>query len=353
MSRGTQPWLPIGIALLAATLFGLNAPAAKLLLADFSPLYLTALLYLGAGLGIGGLKLLSGRRRAEAALTRDDLPWVALMVVLDVLAPFLLLLGLARTTAENASLLLNFEMVATSVIAWLGFHEAIGRRMWLAMMVITLAGMVLSVDFSKEGTFTFSLGSLLVIGGCCCWGLENNCTRNLSAKDPAQIVIIKGLGSGFTALLIALLCEPPGAGFRWSWVPAALLLGFVAYGLSIDCYVRAQRRLGAARTSVYYAAAPFIGAALSLGIFREPPSRSLVAGGVLMVCGALLAVTERHQHRHRHERLVHEHRHTHDDRHHTHSHPAPVTGYHSHRHTHEELVHDHPHTPDLHHRHRH
>ena len=70
-----------------------------------------------------------------------------------------------------------------------------------------------------------------------------------------------------------------------AWIPLILLLGFVAYGLSIVFYIYAQRELGAAKTSAYYAIAPFIGVALSLVIFTEIPSLYFLIALVIMIAG--------------------------------------------------------------------
>ena len=345
-------YAPVILALLAALLFGLNAPLSKLLLSEISPMFMVAFLYLGAGVGMLLLHRFSGEGRAEAPLSRRELPWTVSMILLDVLAPFLLMWGLELTTAANASLLFNFEMVATSLIACLFFHEAVGRRMWCSLGIIMAASVLLSVDCSAPGAWSFSAGSLLVLAACACWGMENNCTRNMSAKSPAQIVVVKGIGSGTTALLIAVLMRNP---FPHTLLPVvlALLLGFVAYGLSIFCYVKAQRFLGAARTSAYYAAAPFLGVLLSLAILKEIPSWNFAVAGALMIWGVVLAIREHHVHPHRHEAIRHNHAHLHDDLHHTHVHNPPVRGWHSHEHVHEPCVHTHPHTPDIHHRHSH
>lgn len=352
MKMKNESFLPVSFALLAATLFGLNAPVAKLLLVNIPPMYMVSFLYLGAGIGIWGIWLFTREKNTEAPLTRRELPWTILMILLDVLAPFLLMWGLLRTTAENASLLFNFEMVATSIIALVFFKEAIGRRMWLAIILITIASVIISIDFSSAGAFDFSVGSLLVIAACCCWGLENNCTRNMSAKNPAQIVILKGFGSGFAGLLIASMTER-FLNFNWRYVLVAMLLGFVAYGLSIYFYVKAQRYLGATRTSTFYAAAPFIGVLLSFVIFRDIPPAAFWLGGILMTTGAFIAVYEKHAHRHKHENQIHEHRHSHDDNHHNHVHGHAVACHHSHEHEHGTIEHEHPHTPDIHHRHNH
>lgn len=279
-------------AVLAAAFYALNAPLSKWLLGTVPPTLMAALLYLGAGMGMALVRLgqrALGKVPREAPLTRRDLPYTVGMVVLDIAAPILLMVGLTRTTAANASLLNNFEIVATALIALLLFGEKISRRLWVAIGFVTLSAMVLSVE--DRSSFSFSLGSVFVLLACSCWGLENNCTRSISHKDPLEIVVIKGFGSGGGALVLALL-----QGERLADLPAALgalALGFVAYGLSICFYIYAQRGLGAAKTSAYYALAPFLGAGLSLLLFRQVPRPAFLAALVLMALGAWLAATDR------------------------------------------------------------
>lgn len=210
------------------------------------------------------------------------------MVVLDIAAPIFLMLGLTMTTAANASLLNNFEIVATAVIALVLFKEAITKRLWAAILCVTVASILLS--FEDMSSLTFSTGSLFVLLACVCWGLENNFTRMLSSKSPIQIVIIKGLGSGAGSLALAL-----AIGERFGspiYIIPALLLGFVAYGLSIFFYIYAQRDLGAAKTSAYYAISPFIGTLLSLVIFRQLPSITFIIALAIMILGAWLATED-------------------------------------------------------------
>ena len=278
-------------AILAAALYALNAPASKLLLQNVPPSMMAALLYLGAGLGMLLMDLArkaAGRPSVEAHLTRKDLPYTIGMIVLDILAPIFLMIGISHTTAANASLLNNFEIVATSLIALFIFKEKISRRLWLAIGLIVLSSALLTVE--DAGSLKFSVGSVFVLLASCCWGLENNCTRMLSQSDPQEIVIVKGLGSGAGALLVALLT---GESFpAWGYVPFALLLGFVAYGLSIYFYVYAQRYLGAARTSAYYAIAPFIGVLMSLAIFREMPGMIFFAALAVMIVATVLVTKD-------------------------------------------------------------
>ena len=275
-------------ALLAAALYAISSPVSKALLDDVSPTMMAALLYLGAGLGmllLGLVRRRAGLGESERRLTRSDLPYTVGMIALDIAAPICLMAGLASTTSANASLLNNFEIVATSLIALLVFGEAISRRLWLAIGLITLSSLILS--FEDASSLSFSSGSLLVLAACVCWGFENNCTRMMSQSDPLEIVVLKGFGSGLGSLAIAFAAgesipAPP-------YVLGALLLGFLAYGLSIFFYVYAQRQLGAAKTSAYYAIAPFIGAGLSLVLFRTWPEPAFWVALAIMAAGAYLA----------------------------------------------------------------
>lgn len=281
----------VGFAILAAALYALNAPLSKVLLGQVPARMMAALLYLGAGAGMLLLRLMQksmGKPSAEAPLTRKELPYTVAMVVLDVAAPIFLMLGLTGTSAASASLLNNFEIVATSMIALAIFRERISGRLWLAIGLVTLSSIVLSLE--GGGSLQFSLGSLLVLLACCCWGLENNCTRALSEKDPLEIVVVKGFGSGLGAMIVALVCGE----HLPALLPAlgALALGFVAYGLSIFFYIYAQRTLGAAKTSTWYAISPFIGVGLSLVIFRQIPGLMFWAALAIMAAGAYFAATD-------------------------------------------------------------
>jgi drug/metabolite transporter (DMT)-like permease len=239
--------------------------------------------------------------------------------------------------------------VATSTVALLIFKEAIGKRTWIAIIFITIASIILSVD--DISSVSFSFGSVFVLLACVCWGFENNCTSKLSLKDPLEIVIIKGIGSGLTSLVIAFIVRQYSLDIKYILI--ALLLGFVAYGLSVYFYIYAQRNLGAARTSAYYALAPFIGVGLSFIIFKEFPTISYLIAFGIMVVGVYFIAFEKHEHSHLHKFIEHEHRHNHNDGHHNHIHEIQISGEHSHLHSHNIIEHKHSHMPDLHHLHEH
>lgn len=270
-------------AILAAAFYALNSPLSKLLLQSIPPTMMAASLYLGAGLGMAVLQGVQQKKGTitEQKLTRKELPYTLGMIFLDIAAPIFLMLGITRTSAASASLLNNFEIVATSLIALLIFKEAISKKLWLGIFLVTISSIILSLQDAQG--LSFSAGSLFVLAACVCWGFENNCTRMLSSKNPVQIVVIKGIFSGLGSLIVSMLL---GESFPGVWpLLLALLLGFVAYGLSIVFYIYAQRELGAAKTSAYYAIAPFIGVALSLVIFAEIPSLYFLIALAIMIAG--------------------------------------------------------------------
>jgi drug/metabolite transporter (DMT)-like permease len=342
------------LALLSAALFGASTPLAKLLIGAVDPWLLAGLLYLGSGIGLMLAQVVRGAlgiAPAEAPLRRADAPWLAAVVLSGgVIGPVLLMLGLARSPAATATLLLNLEGIFTLAIAWTVFKENVDRRIAIGAAAIVAGAIVLS--WTPGEALRVSWGGIAIVGACLAWAIDNNLTRKLSAADPLQIAAIKGLGAGAVNLVLAA-----ALGAAWPAASAALaagLLGLLGYGVSLVLFVLALRHLGTARTGAYFSTAPFLGAALAIGLLGDPVSAPLLVAACLMGLGVWLHLTERHEHEHVHDPLAHEHRHLHDE-HHQHAHAAgdPPGEPHVHVHAHARLVHRHPHYPDIHHRHPH
>ena len=329
--------LAIFFAILAAGLYAINIPLSKLLLSYIEPTMMASYLYLGAGIGIGIMFLITQKRteNANGKITKKDMPYVSGMIVLDIIAPILLMFGLLDSASSSASLLNNFEIVCTSLIALFIFKETVSRKMWIAIFLITMSSFVLS--FQDITTFKFSWGAILVLLATLCWGLENNCTKNLSSKNTYHIVFLKGIFSGLGSLIVAICLKERFASMQY--LILTLLLGFIAYGLSIFFYIKAQGIIGASKTSAYYSIAPFIGTFLSLVIFGEKPTWSYYLGLGIMLLGAAIVVvdtlTKKHKHMHKHFVT-----HTHDGT--THSHI--IEHEHDHNHYMFEKIHHHRHS---------
>jgi drug/metabolite transporter (DMT)-like permease len=260
--------------------------------------------------------------------------------------------GLTVTPASTGSLLLNTEGLATMAIAWLVFRENVDHRIFVGATAILAGAVLLSWPQATGVSSHFDWGSALIVLACVSWGIDNNLTRKLSAADPLQIAMIKGLVAGAVNLALALARGAPPP--ELTTLAGAAAVGFFGYGVSLVLFVLGLRHLGAARTGAYFSTAPFIGAALAIPLFGETPSFTLIGAAVLMGVGVYLHLAETHDHEHLHEPLEHEHRHMHDIHHqHEHAPSDPIGEPHSHRHRHPRLVHEHPHYPDLHHRHEH
>jgi drug/metabolite transporter (DMT)-like permease len=292
----------------------------------------------------------------RAWLARGEWPWLAGATLSGgIIAPILLMSGLRISTASSASLLLNLEGVFTACFAWFLFHEQAGRRVMLGMLLIVIAGVLLSwspAASANVGASGMSAGSLLIVGACAGWAIDNNLTRKVSAADPVQIAAIKGLAAGVVNLGLAVSLSMPFP--AWPSATAAAAIGFASYGVSLVLFVLALRHLGTARTAAYFSAAPFAGVVLSILILHDAPTPLFWIAMALMAAGLWLHLTEHHVHRHRHLPMQHVHSHEHDAHHqHTHDFQWDGSAPHTHLHAHQEQDHEHPHVPDIHHRHRH
>ena len=336
-------------ALLAAFLFALSMPLGKLLLGQLEPLELSAFCYLGSALGLFGWRIIAGPSASAERLCRKDLKWVAAFTLFGgVAAPLLLFEGLRLSPSSQASLLLNFELVFTALIAVVFFRERGGWRLWAAVALVTAGAFSLGFDGAMPGA---GKGLVLVGLASLAWALDNNCTARISSKDPLTLAAIKGLAGGLVNLALALAVygrtAPAGATL------SALALGAASYGASLVFLILAMRGLGAARAGAFFGAYPFLGALAGLVFLGETLSAGLAAAFIFTAAGAALLLAEGHSHRHYHSSLEHEHPHSHDD-HHTH-HPGEESpaSWHSHRHAHSPLSHEHRHIHDGHHSHPH
>lgn len=351
----SAPHLAVWPALGAAILFGASTPFAKQLVGNGTdpalPFLLAGLLYLGSGLGLTLTRLVRDRGWQTADMPTSQWPWLAGAIAFGgVLGPLLLMVGLSTTTAATASLLLNLEAVLTALLAWIVFKESTDRRIMLGMVLIVAGGAVLA--WPTGNASASGLGSLALVGASLAWAIDNNLTRKVSAADALFIAGIKGLVAGCvnTGLAFTLGAAWPALAL----MSTAMVIGFLGYGLSLVLFVLALRELGTARTGAYFSTAPFVGAAISIGIFGEPTNASFWMAAALMGAGVWIHLTEHHAHAHDHAELLHGHPHRHDA-HHQHSHDFDWSGVepHTHVHLHANLQHRHAHFPDIHHRHSH
>ncbi|MEP7052414.1 MAG: DMT family transporter [Pseudomonadota bacterium] len=337
------------LALLSALAFGLATPFIQRLSRGSGVLWAAGLLYAGAALA--SVEFSRKSRTIEAPVRGVHvLRLLTVALVGAVLAPVCLIWGLQRTDAVSASLLLNFEAAFTVVLARVVYREAIGPRVWLALAVISVGGLILA----SSGAWVmpgFGLGAFAIVLATLGWALDNTLSRPLAELNPKQVVLWKGSLGALCSVLLAFgfgeLCPKPAA------LLGLLACGATGYGFSLQLYLRAQRQIGAARTGSIFAVAPFFGATVAWLMGGAAVGTWAVGAGLCFALGVYLHLTENHGHWHTHRALAHDHVHRHDDGHHDHEHVPPVPGEHSHSHAHDERSHDHAHASDAHHRHEH
>ena len=329
---------------IAAVLFGISAPLAARLTDDVPGFSLAGLLYLGAAAAVLPV---AGRAVPSAETLHRALGRLSVAVVLGgAIGPVLLAFGLAHATPASSSLLLNLELVFTTIVAAIVFREHIGPRVAAGTVLVLVASVVLGWNGSAD----LRWGALLIAGACLCWAIDNCVTAALDELAPAHITLAKGLVAGSANLLIGLVVDgtPP-------LLPAmgALLIGAFGYGISITLWVAGARELGAARGQLVFATAPFVGAVVAWTVLRDDVASAELVALAIAIGGVALVVHSDHGHEHVHEPVIHDHEHRHDDGHHTHTHADGFDGRHQHQHEHVEMRHSHPHVPDIHHRHEH
>lgn len=323
-------------AFLAAVFYAISVPVSKYLLEYVPVTFLAAFLYLGAGIGVGAMYIFQYKKEDPSSrLKKKDRLYVVAMIVLDIIAPIFMMLGVKLGSASNASLLGNFEIVVTTIIALFIFKEAISKRLWTAIAFITISSIVLS--FEGWESMDFSMGSLFVLLATSSWGLENNCTRKISEKSTYQIVVLKGIFSGLGAFLIGLIVDEKLPEVKF--ILMTMLLGFASYGLSLFIYIRAQNTLGAAKTSTYYAVAPFVGVFFAFAFGKEKITARFIVALFFMIVGTVCVVRDTIINSHSH---IHDHYVTHRYGGVTHTHK--ISHLHLHEHSFEDEKHRHKHS---------
>lgn len=340
----------IWLGITAAAAFGIATPVSKTLLRRVDTFQLAGLLYLGAALGLLPFILKKGAFRSIFHMGRSNFLKTGGAVLFGgILGPVFLLFGLRSAMASSVSLWLNLELAATALLGVLFFRDHLALTGWLSAAGVIIAGILIAVPEGSSGIRS----ALWITAACFSWGFDNHFTALIDGITPVQSTFIKGAVAGTVNLSIGLIIHPvfPAVGI----IGAALGIGVLSYGASIVLYITSAQHLGATRSQIVFASAPFFGMIFSIILLSEMPSvLQLIAAGIL-ICSILLMSRTRHEHFHDHPHIEHVHMHDHEDGHHDHGHEEAVReqSVHIHRHRHDKIQHSHSHVPDLHHRHDH
>ncbi|MEF8798821.1 MAG: EamA family transporter [Candidatus Bipolaricaulota bacterium] len=343
--------LPISFAFIAALLFGLATPISKVLLEGISPFQLAGLLYLGAALVLVPKVIKErGLKKVIRMNSTNKLRVLGAVLFGGIGGPVALLFGLKLASASSVSMWLNLELVFTALLGHYIFKDYLGKLGWIGSFGAVLAAVLLS----WQGGIAGIQAGLFVALACLLWGFDNHFTALIDEISPQTNTFLKGLFAGSINLTIGLLIASYGA--NWQQTTGALVLGAFSYGISIALYIAAAQGIGATRSQIIFASAPFFGVGASVLILGEVLTLVQIVAAVILVLFLVPLLMDSHLHNHYHREQVHEHIHRHDEAHHEHIHRGiNVPGWvpHTHEHKHDEATHSHSHLPDIHHRHKH
>ena len=282
--------IAIACALVAAVGIGMKIPLTKLVLGQGDALSTMAFMYLGVLIGMS-LIAVCGRKTSlidpQRHLQKKDTPLLLILILLGTTTTILINLGLLTTSATTGTVLNNFTLVATALLAFFIFKEKISKRLWIAIVFITLGVMILSIG--DITAFSLTPGSLLIVGGTLCYGFANNIMKKVSDRNPVETSIVRSFGITLLSFVLML--------FFGSTIPSLstiifmMVTGFLTSGLYFLFILYAQRKLGVAKTAALTGIYPLLGIIASIIIFSEIPNLAFGAALLLIIPGLFFAIT--------------------------------------------------------------
>ena len=224
------------------------------------------------------------------AVPRGENAWLILGLSLAgaTLAPILYFTGVQQSSAVNASLLTNSEVLFTALIGFGVFHESLRRRQLAEGLLIAVGVVVISVNL-QSGLVSSSqgvAGNVLLVGASIFWSIDNNLSRVASQRvGISMIAKFKGLiGGGITVIFLVLsssLAVPPTS------LPLIAILAVVFTAMTL-LSVGAFRLIGAVRTILVFSLSSILGPVFAFIILGESVSLVQVVGGALILSGVYL-----------------------------------------------------------------
>jgi len=221
---------------------------------------------------------------------KKTLFFVLMLGVTDVLAITTNFFGLNHTTAVNATILINTELLFVVIIAFTVFRERIQKRETFPLGLIAAGAIIIPiiVDISENGTFVsgFVVGDMMIILAALFFALDISIARHVSNIIPAtRISQISAFAGIPFALLLMLIFQIP-FDIPWDQMPSIVYMGIFVSGLSYFFFVIALRLIGAIRTVLIYSTTTVFGIAFS-GFFLGEEITDLNIFSVVIILGGI------------------------------------------------------------------
>ena len=275
-------------AFLSAFLYDLNVPVSKYSLKTLSTNEILFLLYFGSAVGLFLLMLFNKKQKFSLKPEKGESIFIIGVIIFDILAALFIVESLKYIDASTVSLISILEISFTIVISHFIFKTKISKNLIIAVILVSIGGILLSFDSSTE--FKLSIASMLTVFATACWGLENNLTAKVSDKNPLLLVFYKCFAVAIFNLLFILNINIFEL-FINNWY--LLVIGFFTYGISILYYVYAIKYIGISKTSIVFSFSPIFGALISLILFKEKITTYFVISLILMLMGIYFTIIDK------------------------------------------------------------
>lgn len=272
--------------------WGLNFSVVKAALAHLPPLGFNALRFPLASLTVW---LVLRRRGAIPLPRREDLRRVIVLgLVGNVIYQVAFIVGLDRTRAGNASLLLAASPILTALLSAALGHERVRPRVWGGVLA-TLAGMALVVLGGQERVsigFDTLAGDLILVGAALAWSIYTVGSKPLIQRYGPVAVTAWTLWIGSVG--VVLLGIPELVGLDWGGVPpaswaAVAFAGIFGIALAYLLWYQGVRYIGNTRTAIYSNLVPVLAILIAWLWLGEVPGALQLVGAAVIIGGVMAA----------------------------------------------------------------
>jgi drug/metabolite transporter (DMT)-like permease len=274
--------------LLVCLIWGVNFSVTKLAIGQIPALPFTAIRF-----AVASLLLWSIVRVTEGPATfssGDVRRLIVLGVVGNTLYQLAFILGLARTTASNSSLILATVPTVVAVFAWMLGLERVTRRMWAGIGLGTLGVVLVIATSGIEFSARTLGGDLLTVLAVLFWAGYTVGLRGLpEGLSPLRVTTVTTI-AGTPGLLLAGL--PGLLVMRWGAVPATAwwALAYATVLSLVVAYIlwnRSVKEVGGTRTAIYMCVTPLVAVGAAWVMLGEH-ARPLQGIGAVMIIGGVL-----------------------------------------------------------------
>jgi drug/metabolite transporter (DMT)-like permease len=284
-------WADAGI-LLTVLIWGGNMVVVKAALSEIPPLAFTALRFIGAAV-IETIVL-------HAMGENLQMPWrdmrrTLAMALFGVVAyQGLFVLGIARTTAGNASVLLATIPILVALYNGIFKRQKLGANVWLGIALTIAGSLALTLGRGQllRAEWGTLLGDLLIIIASIGWTIYTVGAQSLmQTYSPLKLTTLSMV---ITAPILLLLALPGFLNTDWGRVSPASWAGLAYSGLfgialAYLLWNVSVKRLGDTRTAVYSNLTPIVSLVAAWFFLGERLNLLQFAGAVIVLVGVSLA----------------------------------------------------------------